>query len=255
MGGKSKSNSSTTNNNVSGQTGIDGDNLGVALSGINNSPVNITATDHGAVQGGFNIAEQALLMGGEMMAGVAGAMGEASSQAMGVASQGLDLAGELSERSMSFASDGMAQAFGLAGEMVSSNQAFANQVLAGNAQLADRAMNNNAVFANQVLAGNAQLSERAMLNTNAFAIESLKNNALLADRMVDRYADDVGANRQLMAGLAGNQAAQNSENLNTLMDLAKHKQDGGASVQSKQQLIAFVAIIAVVGFAFVRAAK
>ncbi|KKZ05237.1 chemotaxis protein, partial [Vibrio parahaemolyticus] len=49
--GSSKSKSSNTSNttNVSGQNAISGDNLGVAISGVNNSTINTTMTDHGAV--------------------------------------------------------------------------------------------------------------------------------------------------------------------------------------------------------------
>ncbi|MCG7500039.1 hypothetical protein MHO82_24555 [Vibrio sp. Of7-15] len=58
-GGKSSSNTSTTNTNVSGQTGIEGDNLGVAVSGVN-GPVNITATDHGAVEKSFELGNKTI---------------------------------------------------------------------------------------------------------------------------------------------------------------------------------------------------
>ncbi|WP_332398557.1 hypothetical protein [Vibrio metschnikovii] len=234
MGGRSSSSSSTTNNNTSGQTGIEGDNLGVALSGIANSELNISSTDHGAVNA-------ALAMGGEMI----GEMGKLSNNA-------IVMADNVAEKSMDFSANAMSQGFELAGELVHLNAAFANQALAGNAQLADRAMANNANFANQALAGNAQLADRAMANTANFANEVLAGNAQFADRMVDRYAHDSDASRQMLAGFAGNQAEQNTKNLNAMIDLAKHKQDGGASVQSKQQLIAFVAIFIVVGFVVVR---
>ncbi|EOB4246552.1 chemotaxis protein [Vibrio metschnikovii] len=146
MGGKSKSSSNTTNNNTSGQVGIDGDNLGVALSGIANSTVNVTATDHGAVNAAFD-------MGGEMIAGM------------------------------------------------------------------------------------TQVSN---------------NSLLLADATLSKYSASNSENMQMLAGLSGSQAAQNSKNLKAVMDLAKHKQDGGASVQSKQQLIAFVAVFLIAGFVLVR---
>ncbi|EPP6378726.1 chemotaxis protein [Vibrio alginolyticus] len=60
--GSSKSKSSNTSNttNVSGQNAISGDNLGVAISGVNNSTINTTMTDHGAVTA-------AMELGGEML--------------------------------------------------------------------------------------------------------------------------------------------------------------------------------------------
>ncbi|WP_238132277.1 chemotaxis protein [Vibrio cincinnatiensis] len=121
MGGKSKSSSNTTNNNTSGQLGIEGDNLGVALTGVANSSVNITATDHGAVDAAFS-------MGGEMI----------------------------------------------------------------------------------------EAMENVSQNTFAFT-----------DRTLERYSASNSENLQMLAGLAGNQAAQNAENLGAVMELAKFKQDGG----------------------------
>ncbi|MCG3758849.1 chemotaxis protein [Vibrio cincinnatiensis] len=147
MGGKSKSSSSTTNNNTSGQLGIEGDNLGVALTGVANSSVNITATDHGAVDAAFN-------MGGEMI----------------------------------------------------------------------------------------EAMENVSQNTFAFT-----------DRTLERYSASNSENLQMMAGLAGNQAAQNAENLGAVMELAKFKQDGGAVVQSKAQLAAFVAVFFIAAFVVARA--
>lgn len=60
MGGKSNSSNATTSTNVSGQNAIDGDNLGTAISGVNNSTLHVTATDHGAVN-------KALALGGELI--------------------------------------------------------------------------------------------------------------------------------------------------------------------------------------------
>ena len=70
--GRSKSKSTSTNNttNVSGQNAIDGDNLGVALSGVNNSTINanMTMTAHGAIDAALALGEEAFHLGGEMIA-------------------------------------------------------------------------------------------------------------------------------------------------------------------------------------------
>ena len=60
MGGKSSSKNSTTTTNVSGQNAISGDNLGTAISGVNNSTINVTATDYGAVEESFALGQQAI---------------------------------------------------------------------------------------------------------------------------------------------------------------------------------------------------
>ena len=59
-GGSSSSRSSTQNTNVNGTSAISGDNLGVVLSGINGSSINVTATDHGATKAAENIAKAAM---------------------------------------------------------------------------------------------------------------------------------------------------------------------------------------------------
>ncbi|WP_172561246.1 chemotaxis protein [Vibrio parahaemolyticus] len=60
MGGKSSSSNKTSTKNTSSQNAISGDNLGVALSGIEGSTINATVTDHGSVKKSFNFAGDAL---------------------------------------------------------------------------------------------------------------------------------------------------------------------------------------------------
>ncbi|QIA63336.1 chemotaxis protein [Vibrio astriarenae] len=69
MGGKSSSSSSNQTTNVSGQTAISGDNLGTNLSGVNNSEINITATDHGAVKGALDLGGEIIEAGENMFLG------------------------------------------------------------------------------------------------------------------------------------------------------------------------------------------
>ncbi len=59
-GGHSKSSNKTTTTNVSGQNGIQGDNLGASIAGVNNSTVNLTMTDQGAIEKARQLAELAL---------------------------------------------------------------------------------------------------------------------------------------------------------------------------------------------------
>lgn len=57
-GGKTNSNTNTTTTttNTSGSNAAQGDNLGTMISGVNNSTINTTVTDHGAVSGSLNFA-------------------------------------------------------------------------------------------------------------------------------------------------------------------------------------------------------
>ncbi|EHZ7358374.1 chemotaxis protein [Vibrio vulnificus] len=129
MGGKSSSKNTTTTSNNSGQNAISGDNLGTAISGINNSTLNVTATDHGAIEAAGNLAELSMTTMGS-----------------------------------------------LAGDTVKS--------------------------------------------VTDFSKDALKT-----------YSATNSENLSMMAGLAGSQAAQNAENLNAVMELAKFKQDNGANEQ------------------------
>lgn len=57
-GGSSKSTSNTTN--VSGQSAIQGDNLGASVSGVNNSTVTVQMSDYGAIDKATQLGELAL---------------------------------------------------------------------------------------------------------------------------------------------------------------------------------------------------
>ncbi|MCG9660986.1 MULTISPECIES: hypothetical protein [Vibrio] len=57
----------------------------------------------------------------------------------------------------------------------------------------------------------------------------------------------------MIASLAGNQATQNTKNLDKLTELAKFKQDNRQSVLNKQQLILIAIIALVLGFALCKA--
>ncbi|XDF78832.1 hypothetical protein AAFX60_006925 [Aliivibrio fischeri] len=59
MGGgstDSTTETTTTTTNTSGSNAAQGDNLGTMISGVNNSTINTTVTDHGAVSGSLDFA-------------------------------------------------------------------------------------------------------------------------------------------------------------------------------------------------------
>ncbi|ENG7032024.1 chemotaxis protein, partial [Vibrio parahaemolyticus] len=53
-------------------------------------------------------------------------------------------------------------------------------------------------------------------------------------------------------GLAGSQAAQNSKNLEAMMDLAKFKQDGGQVETSKMMVVLAIVLVLVLGYVMVK---
>lgn len=62
MGGSSSSSSTsnTTNTNTSGSAAVSGDNTGTIISGVNNSTINTTVTDHGAINAAGEAINNAL---------------------------------------------------------------------------------------------------------------------------------------------------------------------------------------------------
>ncbi|MGI3059196.1 chemotaxis protein [Vibrio alginolyticus] len=168
--GSSKSKSSNTSNttNVSGQNAISGDNLGVAISGVNNSTINTTMTDHGAVNAAMELGEQAFEFGGEM------------------------------------------------------------------------------------LNSNERISLEAMDTTHDIAETAIDEVADFAGDSLATYASTNSENLDMLAGLAGNQSAQNSKNLQAMMDLAKFKQDGGQVETSKMMVVLAIVLVLVLGYVMVK---
>ncbi|MDW1848984.1 chemotaxis protein [Vibrio sp. Vb0888] len=168
--GSSKSKSSNTSNttNFSGQNAISGDNLGVAISGVNNSTINTTMTDHGAVNAAMELGEQAFEFGGEM------------------------------------------------------------------------------------LNSNERISLEAMDTTHDIAETAIDEVADFAGDSLATYASTNSENLDMLAGLAGNQAAQNSKNLQAMMDLAKFKQDGGQVETSKMMVVLAIVLVLVLGYVMVK---
>ncbi|OEE40755.1 hypothetical protein [Vibrio ordalii] len=160
MGGKSSSSNQTQTTNVSGQNAISGDNLGTAISGINNSTLNVTATDYGSVN------------------------------------KALDLGGELVEQTGRMFNDALKYAGGVN-----------------------------------------------------------KDSLDFAENALEDMSSSNSENLQMLAGLAGNQAAQNTQSLSAMMDLAKFKQDNGASENKQQQIILMVIIAVVLGAVAIMAMK
>ncbi|ELA6640528.1 chemotaxis protein [Vibrio alginolyticus] len=168
--GSSKSKSSNTSNttNVSGQNAISGDNLGVAISGVNNSTINTTMTDHGAVNAAMELGEQAFEFGGEM------------------------------------------------------------------------------------LNSNERISLEAMDTTHDIAETAIDEVADFAGDSLATYASTNSENLDMLAGLAGSQAAQNSKNLQAMMDLAKFKQDGGQVETSKMMVVLAIVLVLMLGYVMVK---
>lgn len=172
MGGKSKSSNKTTTttnttnntNNVSGSAAASGDNNGLMLAGVNDSNINVTMTDHGAMERAAELGELAL----------------------------------------------------------SSNTAVSKAALDMGAHSVSEAMD----FGRDSLEGALQ-----------FGGDAMQLNAEVSNKAIDEVSQAHHENLQMVAGLAGSQAAQNTENLEALTELASMKADGGQVATSRQMTI------------------
>ncbi|HHI5409203.1 chemotaxis protein [Vibrio metoecus] len=119
-GGSSSSNASTTN--VSGQIGNQGDNLGAQISGVNNSTIRVTTTDHGAVN-------KALALGGELINETGSMFENALKYAGGVNKDSLTFAESALEDIASSNSENLQMLAGLSGGQAKQNAESLNAIM------------------------------------------------------------------------------------------------------------------------------
>ncbi|EGR1699935.1 hypothetical protein D6A01_24190 [Vibrio parahaemolyticus] len=93
---------------------------------------------------------------------------------------------------------------------------------------------------------------QAMTTTQDVAETAIDEVAEFAGNSLATYASTNSENLNMLAGLAGNQAAQNSKNLQSMMDLAKFKQDGGQVETSKLTVLLSIVLVLVLGFVMVK---
>ncbi|MCW8330874.1 chemotaxis protein [Photobacterium sp. SDRW27] len=192
-GGSSSSTNQNTSVNTSGQNAIQGDNLGVALSGINDSEIDVTMTDHGAMERAAELSELAI------------------TNNTAVTTEALDANVAVSEAALE------------------SNTAATEAALVMGENAVDSAMD----FGRDALASNTAVLSESL----EFGRDAMTANAEVANNAMEVVTNAHGENLQMMAGLAGNQAAQNSESLEAIKDLAAMKVDGGQVATSKQMTI------------------
>lgn len=100
MGGSSSSQSSNQNitqtTNTSGSAAAGGDNLGIMVSGVNNSDINLSMTDHGALAVAGNMADEAFNLGALAL--------DANEK---VVNDSLEFASDTVEEAFSFGSDAL----------------------------------------------------------------------------------------------------------------------------------------------------
>ena len=79
----------------------------------------------------------------------------------------------------------------------------------------------------EALKSNENVSIHALESTVDLSKEALKSNENVSIHALESVTESNHENLQMLAGLAGNQAAQNSRNLDALTEFATVKADGG----------------------------
>ncbi|GHA34317.1 chemotaxis protein [Photobacterium aphoticum] len=90
----------------------------------------------------------------------------------------------------------------------------------------------------------SQLGELALASNTDVATAAINANADVSETAMESVSQAHGENLQMLAGLAGNQAAQNTQNIEALKELAEMKIDGGQVATSKQMTITVGIVIA-----------
>ncbi|MGF1723627.1 chemotaxis protein [Photobacterium nomapromontoriensis] len=124
-GGKSSSSNQTTNTNVSGQNAISGDNLGVAISGVNDSNINVTMTDHGAIERATELGELAFASNTEVTTAALEMGANSVSEALDFGLGAMELNAEVSNNAINQVSqahgENLQMLAGLAGNQATQN--------------------------------------------------------------------------------------------------------------------------------------
>ena len=122
MGGDSaSSNTNTTvNTNTSGSNAAQGDNLGSMISGVNDSTINSTTTDHGAVEGSLDLA-------GDVIESMTNVVGGALENNSNIFENALDSVNAGAGQAASNAKDTLSFASELAKSAMTDNQSETNQ--------------------------------------------------------------------------------------------------------------------------------
>lgn len=160
-GGSSKSSNTTNTKNTSGQNAIQGDNLGVTMAGVSDSTVNVTMSDHGAIEAAKEMNELAINNNSEVTK-TALDMGETLAQ------DAIELSRETSEVISNSHSESLQYVAGLAGNQAKQNADNLETIkaLADTSATGGASANNNAMVkvVGLVIAGAAIVSVAKAVN-------------------------------------------------------------------------------------------
>ncbi|NOJ25737.1 hypothetical protein [Vibrio coralliilyticus] len=115
-GGSSSSSNTTQNTNVNGTNAVSGDNLGVLVSGVNKSTINVTATDHGAVKAASETAKASLEFGRDALKSNEKMIDSALESNEYAVGKALDMGSDSVTKALNFGEESMKNAMGVSRE-------------------------------------------------------------------------------------------------------------------------------------------
>lgn len=173
MGGssKSKSSNSTTNNttNTSGSVAVDGDNLGLVVSGVNDSDINLSVTDHGSVAMAGELAEEAFQFGSDALSANQSALEDSFKFASGSLSESFDFANGVAAGSIGAISNAVDDSYKLVSDTVDGSLAFGGDAL----DAMQGAMNDSYRLVEDMASGSVGAVSNALDDSLAFASNTM----------------------------------------------------------------------------------
>lgn len=216
---KAKSSSTTNTTNVSGQNAISGDNLGTAISGVNGSEINVnmTQTDHGAIEAASKTSQQAM---DSIVAGYKGAgnlVADVSKDAFRFGESALSANQHVVDESLSMVGGAVRDVTDLAGDVTKTameENRKANEAAmaaAARAQAAAMSMASKAQSEAFSFSSKAQSAAFDFGDDALSANESISNTAL--EKMRENASDTVD--------LANDMAAQSAQTTKEVIGLSE----------------------------------
>ncbi|MGI2932281.1 hypothetical protein [Vibrio fluvialis] len=240
MGGRSTSANQTTTTNVSGQNGIQGDNLGVSAAGINGN-LNINMSDAGAMAAASDMAKQA----GAAMNGAVDLGNTALEESLKMVTENIGAALDASAASQSAASKMAAKAYedALAATTKSQSQAF---------DFGESAIEAAAKTSRDAIAANKDLLEDSL---------DFGNNALTQNSKVSQQAlEQMRKNSEETVNLAHDIAGQSATTTKEVIALSKAMNGTAEKIASQGQTgssdsMAKVAMVSALAFGIAMAIR
>ncbi|CAM3990643.1 hypothetical protein VA7868_04612 [Vibrio aerogenes CECT 7868] len=224
--------STVNNTNTSGQTSVGGDNLGVLLSGVNDSTINATMTDHNAIKAASEIAAQAIKGNVSAVSDALSSNNKTTKEAFDFGNHSL----EFGKDALKTSQKAMKESLGFGRDALAASQATTKAALQSNESTLKRALSTaQESFSDALDFGTA--SAKRQTETAKEAMQSLRKN----------NEDTISAVRSMAS-----QSNQTAKAALTLADGASQRSQTGSSSDMMKVTIAIAVVLGVAMVAMMR---